>query len=362
MQHPSPNLPQNLTDLLKWHIQQHGPVSIADYMQLCLQHEQYGYYRRCDPFGTKGDFITAPEISQIFGELVGAWLAVQWQASQCAGAALVELGPGRGTLMADILRATKRVPGFHDAISIHLVETSPLLRKQQWKTLAGKHDRVHWHDDLSSLPPKPLLLVANEFFDALPIRQFQHTQKAWMERVVALDPKGELVMGFVKTKPPKELKKRPVSEALYEYSPASHEVMATIATHLTRYPGVALVIDYGYLQGTKGDTLQAVRAHTFHKLLKGPGTADLSAHVNFDALAETARKCGARVCDPVTQRRFLLRLGAEIRLKALQQNTHGQEKTTILSGYERLTSEEQMGELFKVLCVTNPDHPQPDGF
>lgn len=352
-----------LSALIQHRIRERGPMTMADYMALCLQHDQWGYYIRSDPFGTRGDFTTAPEISQIFGELIGAWLAAQWQASKCAGAALVELGPGRGTLMADILRATRHVPGFHDAISIHLVETSPVLKKQQGKTLSGLHGQLHWHHDISSLPPKPLLLVANEFFDAMPVRQFLHSKdKGWMEHVVTLDPSGALAFGFVKASPPAALKNLPVAEKLYEYSPVSHEVMSVIARHLRKHDGVALIVDYGYIHGTQGDTLQAVRAHQFHDLLKEPGTADISAHVDFKALARTAEACGARTYPPVTQGRFLLRLGAEIRLNTLRQGARGEEKTTILSGFERLTSAEAMGDLFKVLCITHPRHPQPDGF
>ncbi len=357
----------SLIALLQKSIKANGPMNMAEYMQFCLQHETYGYYIRSDPFGTKGDFTTAPEISQIFGELIGAWLATQWQQTGCAGAALVELGPGRGTLMADILRATRHAPGFHDSISVHMVETSPLLKKKQWATLAGKHAHLNWHDHISTIPKKPLLLVANEFFDALPIQQFLHSkEKGWQERVVTLNEKDQLAFSFIAAKPPALLKKCPVSDELYEYSPASMEVMQAICAHLAKYQGVALIIDYGYVRNAlnnyHGDTLQAVKGHNFHEVLRDPGTADISAHVDFSALADTANSKGAKAYPPVSQGSLLLRLGGEIRLKTLCQNARGEEKSTILSGFERLTSPEAMGNLFKALCVTHPKHPKPEGF
>lgn len=353
----------NLLPILRDVIKNNGPLNIAEYMTLCLQHEQFGYYMRNDPFGTKGDFVTSPEISQIFGELMGAWLATQWQVMNTSGASLVELGPGRGTLMADILRATKLVPGFHDSITIHLIESSPRLKKLQAKALDGMHDRIHWHEDLRSIPPKPLLLVTNEFFDAMPIRQYRHhKEKGWKERVVTFNKEQKLAFGYVSAKPPKALATLPVSDELYEHSPASHQVMKQIATHCKKYGGVALIIDYGYSRGTYGDTLQAVKAHKFFDVLKEPGTADISAHVDFKALANTAHNCGALTYPPEPQGTFLLRLGAEIRLQALSHGTRGDEKNTILSGFERLTSPDEMGELFKALCITGPTHPKPDGF
>jgi NADH dehydrogenase [ubiquinone] 1 alpha subcomplex assembly factor 7 len=353
----------SLAALLKQRIKTYGALSVGDYMEQCLQHSEFGYYIRTDPFGTKGDFTTAPEISQIFGEMIGAWLATQWEKSGFAGAALVELGPGRGTLMADILRATRHARGFHDALSVHLVETSPTLKKIQWKTLAGKHANLHWHDDIRSLPPKPLLLVANEFFDALPIRQFLHSKKSgWQERVVTLDSKGEFAFSMIAAKPPAAIKSLPYSDELYEHSQASADVMQHISKHIAKYGGVALIIDYAYLQGTHGDTLQAVKSHNFYDVLRDPGTADISAHVDFKELARIAQSCGAIAYPAVAQGALLLRLGAEIRLSALSQSARGEEKSTILSGFKRLTSPDAMGELFKALCITHPKQPHPDGF
>jgi NADH dehydrogenase [ubiquinone] 1 alpha subcomplex assembly factor 7 len=353
----------SLQQLLHDQITNDGPLTIAEYMTQCLQNDQFGYYMRNDPFGIKGDFVTSPEISQIFGELIGAWLGAQFLAMRTSGAALVELGPGRGTLMADILRATRHIPGFHDGITVHLVESSPHLKKLQWKNLAGKHAHIHWHDDISSIPKKPLLLVTNEFFDALPIRQFRHhKEKGWKERVVTLNKDGELAFGYVAVKPPKALASLPVADELYEYSPASHHVMKQIASHCKKHGGTALIIDYGYSRGTHGDTLQAVKSHQFYDLLTEPGTADISAHVDFKALADTAHDAGTITYPPVSQGAFLLRLGAELRLQALSQGTRSEEKNTILSGFKRLTSPDEMGELFKVLCITHPDHPKPEGF
>jgi NADH dehydrogenase [ubiquinone] 1 alpha subcomplex assembly factor 7 len=352
----------SLSALIQQQIKKHGPITIADYMQLALQHPDYGYYTRNDPLGAKGDFTTAPEISQIFGELIGAWLATQWMESGKPGMALVELGPGHGTLMADILRATRKIPDFHDALSVHMVETSPTLKQKQWSTLAGAHINLHWHDGLDTVPDRPLLLVANEFFDALPIRQYVHTAKGWQERMVTLDKEGKLTFIMVSAKPPATLKELPVSENIYEYSEPSIEVMQMIGTRLKQRGGAALIIDYGYTGGTRADTLQAVKAHNFHPVLETPGAADLSAHVDFDALAGAAVAQGAIRFPVATQGRFLERLGAELRLKALCKDANAAQKSAMISGLERLTSPDAMGELFKALCVAHPEHPHPDGF
>lgn len=352
----------SLSALIQQQIKKHGPITIADYMQMTLQHPDYGYYTRNDPLGAKGDFTTAPEISQIFGELIGAWLATQWMEAGKSGMALVELGPGHGTLMADILRATRKIPEFHDALSVHMVETSPTLKQIQWGKLAGAHINLHWHDGLDTVPDRPLLLVANEFFDALPIRQYMHTPKGWRERMVALDKEGKLEFRYVATKPPAALKKLPVSNSIYEYSEPSIEVMEMIGTRLKQRGGAALIIDYGYTGGTRGDTLQAVKAHNFHPVLEAPGAADISAHVDFDALANAAVAKGAIRFPVTSQGRFLERLGADLRLKALCKDATVAQKSAMISGLERLTSPDAMGELFKLLCVAHPDHPHPDGF
>ena len=337
-------------------------MNVAEYMLLALTHPEHGYYMRKDPFGAQGDFITAPEISQIFGEIVGAWLVTQWvMMGKPDNCALAEIGPGRGTLMADILRATARVKGFHDAISVHLMELSPTLRQKQWATLAGKHPRINWHLGFAEIPAGPLLLVANEFFDALPIRQYQHTEEGWQERLITLNNKGQLEFIWVAAEAPDDLMEEPVSEHIYEYSEAARQMSFVIASRIATFGGSALIIDYGY-EDSHGDTLQAMRGHRPHDVLEEPGTADLTAHVNFYQIAHAAAIAGATVYGPVGQGFFLNRLGALQRTAALCEKATEKQKEALTSGTLRLTSADQMGTLFKALCMVNPELPKPEGF
>lgn len=336
-------------------------MSIADYMIQCLAHPEYGYYMRKDPLGEQGDFTTAPEISQIFGEIVGAWLVTQWVMLGKPQAALAELGPGRGTLMVDILRATEKVEGFHEAISVHLMEMSPALRQKQWTALAGKHPRINWHMGFAEIPNKPLLLVANEFFDALPINQFMHTKDGWLKRVVVIQDDA-LAFTWVPTEPPEPLEKEPVSEELYEYCDAARQMGFVIANRIAAVGGCALIIDYGYEGGSHGDTLQAVKDHRPHDVLTEPGSADITAHVNFHEIAHTAAIGGATSYGPVGQGFFLNRLGALQRTASLCEKASERQKEALTSGTTRLTAADQMGTLFKVLCLLQPEVPKPEGF
>ena len=355
----------SLESLLKERIRSHGPITVAEYMALSLAHPSYGYYMRKDPLGVQGDFITAPEISQIFGELTGAWLAQQWLDMGKPQASLVELGPGRGTLMEDALRATRHIPGFHDAVSLHLVEVSPVLKEKQWLRLAGKHRDLNWHGSIEELPEKPLLVIANEFFDALPIRQFVCEAGKYSERMIGLDDKERLQFAtFSTTAPPPIL---PASlkadgKTILEYNEAAIATVDTLSRQITALGGAALIIDYGYTGGSQGDTLQTVRAHQYQDVLTEPGTADLTAHVDFDALIDAAQETGAATHGVVSQGEFLMRLGALPRAQKLCENTSAAQKSAMISALERLTSPEQMGELFKVLCITHPSHPKPEGF
>ena len=351
----------SLTALLQKHIEEHGPMDIAEYMVLALSHPDYGYYIRKDPLGAKGDFITAPEISQVFGELVGAWLVTQWVMMGKPKAALAELGPGRGTLMADILRATSKVKGFHESISVHLMEISPVLRQKQWNAVAGKHTDLQWHLGFGEIPNKPLLLVANEFFDALPIRQFLHLDKGWMERKVALDPRGNLHFILETATPPTVLKEEPVSDSYYEYSDATTAMALVLGNRILTYGGSALIIDYGYY-GTHGDTLQSVKDNKYHDVLTEPGSADITAHVDFYNLIHSAVTGGAMAYGPVGQGAFLNNLGAKERTDMLLKKATAKQKKLLSSGLTRLTAPDQMGELFKVLCLVHPDLPKPEGF
>ena len=346
---------------IKESIFENGPMSIADYMVLALTQPEYGYYMRKDPFGVQGDFTTAPEISQIFGELVGAWLVTQWVMMGKPNAALAEIGPGRGTLMADILRATSKVKGFHDAISVHLMELSPTLRQKQWTTLAGKHPDITWHMGFAEIPAKPLLLVANEFFDALPIRQYMHEADGWKERKIGLDKQGALEFVLEPAAPPEGLEHEPISENIYEYSDAARAMAFVMANRISIHGGSALIIDYGYAHGN-GDTLQAVRNHRHHEVLEEPGTADLTAHVDFETITHAAAIGGCTVYGPVGQGFFLNRLGALERCAVLCEKATEKQKEALTSGITRLTAAEQMGTLFKVLCITHPTLPKPEGF
>lgn len=363
----------NLDAIIAEKIRQQGPISIADYMQLALASPEHGYYMRKDPFGAEGDFTTAPEISQIFGELMGAWLANAWLHMQKPECALIELGPGRGTLMADVLRATKHVAGFQDAISIHLVETSPALKQKQWKNLAGKHPRLSWHESIDELPKDvPWLLVANEFFDALPIRQFVYQDKNWLERFVSLDAENALAF----TTRPYDDTNEAIESFLsghiqasklengdiVEYNEPALACMKSLAVHIATVGGAALVIDYGYAFSGIGDSLQAVKRHRHHPPLLEPGVADLTAHVDFSMLAKTAKRTGAHVHGPVAQGEFLGRLGAIPRAVALCEHSSPEQQAQIIGSLRRLLDPEQMGELFKVLCIGNAKLPAPEGF
>ncbi len=327
-----------LTDILRRQIAQTGPLTVAEFMQAALQHPEHGYYITRDPLGTGGDFTTAPEVHQIFGEMIGLWLA---QVRMDRGpATLVELGPGRGTLMADILRVWRQLGLEADII---LVETSPALRARQRETLGD----VRWVDRVEDLPAGPLLLIANEFFDALPIRQFVRRQGAWAERVVGLD--GEtLTFGLKAPQPQPQLDRLfpgTPEDTLVEWCPAAAPILQHLAPKLT----AALLIDYGAWDGT-GDTLQALQDHQPVDPLAAPGTADLTAHVNFSHLATAAGL--PRAFD--TQGALLERLGITARARALAPKDPG-----IAAAHRRLVHPGEMGTLFKVLALAPPGPPLP---
>ncbi|MBV8939576.1 MAG: SAM-dependent methyltransferase [Alphaproteobacteria bacterium] len=338
-----------LAALLKDRIAREGPITVAQYMEAALSHPEHGYYMTRDPFGAAGDFVTAPEVSQLFGEMLGAWLAVRWHAMGApSGVALLELGPGRGTLMADILRATKRVAGFHDALRVFMLEISPVLKAAQRRALREAHPRIQWIGTLEALPHAPVLAVANEFFDALPVRQFVRQNAGWQERRVGIGKNG-----FVVLPPP-----QPADE-VKESHDAAAAVMRGLARRIVRAGGAALIVDYGECGG---HTLQAVKRHAHADALAAPGEADITAQVDFQALAEAARGEGAAVFGPVTQGAFLRRLGIELRAAALCRNVDMAAKHRILSGLERLVSPAQMGELFQVMAVTSMEPRMPEGF
>lgn len=348
----------SLADLLIARIRETGPLTIADYMTECLLHPRYGYYTTRDPFGAKGDFTTAPEISQMFGELIGLALAQAWMDQGAPRPfTLAELGPGRGTLMADILRATASVPGFYDACEIALVEASPSLRERQEATLKG-YD-INWLEQISDLPDGPLFVVANEFFDALPIRQFLRDEDTWRERQVGMKD-GALAFGLGgPTEQPALAAWSDVSlGTLIELRPAANAVIAELAAMIAEHGGAALIVDYGSW-GEPGDTFQALRAHEKVDPLATPGAADLTAHVDFAALAKAASAVSHGFA---TQGVFLERLGITARAQALASKLTGEPLTSHIAAHRRLTHPVEMGELFKVLGLVAPGAPMLPGF
>ncbi|MGI3168760.1 class I SAM-dependent methyltransferase [Pseudooceanicola sp. C21-150M6] len=334
-------------------------MPLSEYMSVCLTDPAHGYYATRDPFGSAGDFTTAPEISQMFGELLGLALAQSWtDQGSPAPFTLAEAGPGRGTLMADILRATARVPGFHDALRLHLVETSPTLRDRQRQALDGY--RITFLDDVADLPQAPLWFVANEFFDALPIRQLRRRGSGWAEVMVALSDTG-LKLALAPPADIPELAHRLADTAeddIVEICPALPAIMHQLADRISRSGGAALIVDYGDWRSL-GDTFQAIRAQEYVDPLTAPGDTDLTAHVDFEALARAAAPLAA--APPLPQGQFLERLGIAIRAETLATRLSGQALNDHIAAYRRLTHPDEMGTLFKVIAMTPPDAPSFPG-
>ncbi|KRE02185.1 ATP synthase subunit beta [Bosea sp. Root381] len=341
-----------------------GPLPVSHYMALALSHPQHGYYMTRDPFGAAGDFTTAPEISQMFGEMLGLWAGHLWQAMGAPPRfALVEIGPGRGTLMADMLRAARIVPGFREAACVHLVETSPVLREIQKETLAGKAEPV-WHDRAETALEGPAIVIANELLDALPLDQFVMTPEGWRQRLVGLDAEGELVFGLsghAEAQAP--LPPGPMG-AVLEQPHAALALVSRVAGHVGRFGGGALFLDYGSAETGFGDTLQAMRRHAFVDPLSGPGDADLTVHVDFARMAQAGLRAGAAAHGPVRQGAFLLALGLAERAQALSGKASPEQAQEIAAAFDRLTAGAAtgMGDLFKVLALTHPDLPPLPGF
>lgn len=330
-----------------------GPMPLARYMSLCLGHPVHGYYRTRDPLGSAGDFVTAPEISQMFGELVGIWIAATWEAMGApTDLALVELGPGRGTLMDDALRAlTRAAPGLTP--TLHLVETSPPLRAAQAARLSAFAPT--WHDSVATLPDTPSLVIANEFFDALPVRQFQRAERGWFERLVGLTPDGTgLVFGLAAEPDPQIAAPAPIG-VLMTVPGAALEAMRDLARRCVANRGALLAIDYGHVRPGFGDTLQALASHRFVDPLLAPGEADLTTHVDFAALARAATGEGALVHGPVDQRDFLFALGLRERAERLSARADPVQAEAIAAAFTRLTDPQRrgMGSLFKAMAIAD---------
>jgi SAM-dependent MidA family methyltransferase len=362
-------------------IAREGPMPVADFMALCLYDLKHGYYTSRLPFGARGDFVTAPEISQMFGEMVAMWAIEAWLAMDRSDpVALIECGPGRGTMMRDILRATRMQEAFRKALRVHLVETSPGLQALQRETLrdvnnlaaferrAGIREApLHWHADIGEVPAAPSIIVANEFFDALPVRQAERRPDGWHERMVAVDAGGALTFAVAQD---------PLSDSGLGLPPAvaaarageifewrSGDEVTAIARRASA-GGAALIIDYGHVKSATGDTFQAVRSHRYANPLSAPGLADLTAHVDFEALGRAAQEAGARVHGPVEQGVWLKRMGIEARAAMLQANASKMKSIDIAEDLLRLTGTgpDQMGALFKVIAFSAPEIEQLPGF
>ncbi|HWG06125.1 MAG TPA: SAM-dependent methyltransferase [Beijerinckiaceae bacterium] len=362
-----------LGDEIREMIASEGPISLERYMSLALWHPKHGYYVTRDALGASGDFITAPEISQMFGELIGVWAAEVW--SLIGGPSplrFVELGPGHGTLLSDALRAAKISPPFFSTLDVHLVEASPILKERQIKTLTDAGIEATWHERLEDVPPGPAIVIANEFFDALPVRHYVQTERGWCERQVGLAVDGTLTFG-VGAEPETTIHAVAENGMVLEIGAAAYRAAATLATRLAAEGGAALVIDYGHTETSFGETLQAMHAHKRVDPLADPGLADLTAHVDFAALARAARACGASVQGPVTQGQFLSRLGIFERAASLKRRATPRQAVDIDGALLRLVGAglmtgaggrqvPGMGTLFKVMAITQPDLPMPAGF
>lgn len=351
-------------------IRAQGPLPVASFMASALGDAEHGYYMTRDPFGARGDFITAPEVSQMFGEMLGLWAISEWQAMGAPPrVTLMELGPGRGTLMADALRAARVLPAFRDAVTVRLVDMSPVLTACQRATLAGEAN-VHWHESpaqaFEAMGAQPVILLANEFLDALPIHQMVMTADGWRERLVTATPEGVLGWALAQAPTPFEaLIPAPLraahAGALFEVCPAALTLAGDLARHIKTHGGSALFIDYGHDRPGFGDTLQALKGHGFTDPLAEPGEADLTAHVDFSAFATAARDSGLAVAGPVPQGLFLLTLGLGDRARRLQDAAPAKAEA-IAAALTRLTAAEEMGTLFKVIALRHPGLAPAAGF
>lgn len=357
-----------LADIVRLSIAKNGPMDVGDFMALALGHPEYGYYMNRDPFGSEGDFTTAPEVSQMFGELIGAWAADLWQKlgepKQCV---LAEAGPGRGTLMADALRATARLAAFQAAKSIHLLETSPVLREKQAANLPGE---TEWHTDAGSFfkaGDGPLILIANEFLDALPVRQLQMDRGGWRQRMIGLDADGKFIFVHGPADPalvvqiPVHLAGTARQGDVFEVAPERSRFMTQLCDTLTARGGGALIIDYGHASPGLGESMQAMKNHGFVGLFDNPGNTDITAHVDFSALADIARNAGYRMYGPVGQGAFLESLGIRQRAETLIARADEKQIMDINAALQRLTASGHMGTLFKVMAVTSGNF-EPAGF
>lgn len=347
-------------------IAREGGISVAEYMRLCLTDPRHGYYTTRQPFGPEGDFITAPEASQIFGELIGAWAAAGWQALGAPRPfALVELGPGRGLLMQDALRALRVMPGLMEAVRIHLVEASPHLRKEQERRLRASGLPLVWHADVEDLPALPAIIIANEFLDALPVHHYERTAAGYRERRIVLDETGRPLFRADGPPPPRlpAWAEDLPEGSIIELSPEREALAFRLARHVARHGGALLFIDYGHDRPGPGETLQAMHRHRRVSPFFRPGESDLTAHVDFASIAGAiAQVKGMRVHGPMPQGDFLRALGLEVRLEALCRRADARQRIILRRGARRIAGDEAMGRLFRVLAATPEGIPVPPPF
>ncbi|MGH6788386.1 MAG: class I SAM-dependent methyltransferase [Pseudolabrys sp.] len=350
-------------------IQVAGPMPIAEYMAICLLDPQHGYYMTRDPFGIAGDFITAPEVSQMFGELIGLWMAATWrQMESPENVRIIELGPGRGTMMNDALRAAQVMPAFRAAAVADMVEVSPVLRGAQERTLEGLTVPVMWHRELQDVPPGPAIIVANEFFDALPINQAVKKDDGWHERQVAIGEDDKFAFTIAPDPIPHFDRLLPPhvrvahEDAILEWR--SDNMAMEVAKRVMNGKGAALVIDYGHAESAIGETLQAIGGHAFTDTLTAPGRIDLTAHVDFQAIARAAESMGAVAHGPIVQSELLRRLGIQTRAAALKAKAGRDSGAAIDAALARLIGfgRTGMGDLFKALAIAHPKLGKPPGF
>ncbi len=359
-----------LLDYIRELVRKGGPLTVAAYMEIALLHPDFGYYRHAQPLGRRGDFITAPEISQMFGEMIGLWCVDVWrQMGAPSPFVFAEFGPGRGALMQDALRASAKIPDFQKALRLHLVESSVTLRHLQARRLEGRE--LAFHEDVAALcnaaADMPMLVVANEFFDAMPIRQFEKSFQGWCERRVGVAQDGNLTLTL---SPPDHAialmispeRREALPGAVHEVSVPALSALRDLSRHIVRCGGAALVVDYGYVEPDGRPTLQAVSRHQYADIFEGVGETDLTALVDFSALRRVAEGVGAQVSGPLGQGEFLRALGIELRAAQLKRHATDAQAQDIDSALARLTDPGQMGALFKAMAVAAPSLPPLPGF
>ncbi len=366
-------MPKSLEDKIKDRIREAGPMSVAEYMTICLLDPVQGYYPTRDPLGADGDFITAPEISQMFGEVLGLWCVQSWiDLGRPETVQLIELGPGRGIMMSDMLRAASLDADFKSAVQVWLIEASAALEAVQGRTLANAGVPVHWAARLEDVPAGHSLIIGNEFLDCLPIQQMICNdpfagKDGWVERRVGLDDEGRLCFVRIDVPAAAALTQHlpdGASEArkdnLLETCPAVAQIIDGLVHRFADHPGRALFIDYGPEDTEFGDTLQALKRHQKVGVFSDPGNTDLTARVDFAALSETAKNAGLTTSATVPQREFLSKLGIEMRAVALTRS-QPDAKAVIARQLHRLSADDEMGELFKAICLSSADLPPPLG-